>query len=109
MPNYSRNDILLVQYPFSDLSAAKVRPAVVVSVPYPSQDNFIVPLTSRLHNLMPGEFALQDWGKAGLNVPSAAKRGIYTIHSDLVIKLVGRLSARDAEALQNSLRGWLGL
>ena len=58
---------------------------------------------------MPGEFALQDWEKAGLNVPTAAKRGIYTIHSDLVIKQVGQLSTRDATALQNSLRGWLGL
>ncbi len=109
MPNYSRNDILLVRYPFSDLSAAKVRPAVVVSALHPSEDSFIVPLTSRLHNLLQGEFALQDWKEAGLNVPTAIKRGIYTIHPDLVIKLVGRLSARDAEALQNSLRGWLGL
>jgi len=58
---------------------------------------------------MPGEFALQDWKEAGLNVPTAAKRGIYTVHPDLMIKQVGRLSSRDAEALQNSLRGWLGL
>jgi len=109
MPNYSRNNILLVQYPFSDLSAAKVRPAVVVNVPHPSKDSLIVPLTSRLHNLLPGEFALQDWKEAGLNVPTAAKRGIYTVFPDLVIKQVGRLSSRDAESLQNSLRGWLGL
>ncbi len=26
MPNYSKNDIILVQYPFSDLSSSKVRP-----------------------------------------------------------------------------------
>lgn len=31
MPNYSKNDIILVQYPFSDLSTSKVRPTVVVS------------------------------------------------------------------------------
>ena len=86
MPNYSRNDVLLVQYPFSDLSDTKVRPAVVVNASHPSQDNFIVPLTSRLHNLMPGEFALQDWKEAGLNVATAAKRGIYTVHPDLMIK-----------------------
>ena len=109
MPNYSRNDILLVQYPFSDLSAAKVRPAVIVSVSHPSRDSFIVPLTSRLRDLMPGEFGLRDWKEAGLNVPTAVKRGIYTVHPDLMIKRVGRLSSRDAEDLQNSLRGWLGL
>lgn len=109
MPSYSLNDIILVRYPFSDLSAAKVRPAVVVNAPHPSQDNFIAPLTSRVQNLMPGEFALQDWEKAGLNVPTAVKRGIYTIHPDLVIKKVGQVSGRDAKALQSSIRGWLGL
>lgn len=33
MPNSLKNDIVLVRYPFSDLSGAKVRPAVVVSAP----------------------------------------------------------------------------
>jgi mRNA interferase MazF len=47
MPNYSKHDIILVRYPFSDLSASKVRPAVIVSAPYPSQDLFITPLTSK--------------------------------------------------------------
>lgn len=109
MPNYSLNDIIVVRYPFSDLSAAKVRPAVVINAPHPSQDRFIAPLTSRIQSLLPGEFVLLDWEKAGLNVPTAAKRGIYTIHPDLVIKRVGQLSRRDAKALQNSIRKWLGL
>ena len=109
MPHYSKNDILLVRYPFSDLSTAKVRPAIVVNAPHPSHDSLIVPLTSRLHDLMPGEFSLQDWEKAGLNVPSVVKRGIYTVHPDLVIKQVGQLSLQDATTLQNALRGWLGL
>ncbi|MGK7895640.1 MAG: MazF family transcriptional regulator, partial [Xenococcus sp. (in: cyanobacteria)] len=29
MPNYLKNDIILVRYPFSDLSNFKVRPAIV--------------------------------------------------------------------------------
>ena len=66
MPNYSRNDILLVRYPFTDLSGVKVRPAVVVHAPHPSQDSFVVPLTSRLAALQAGEFALTEWEKAGL-------------------------------------------
>ena len=109
MPNYSRHDVLLVQYPFSDLSAAKVRPAVVVHAPHPSQDSLIVPLTSRITALLSGEFPLMDWERAGLNVPTAVKRGIYTIHPTLIVKFLGRLSAQDAQSLQQSLRGWLGL
>lgn len=109
MPNYSKNDVILVRYPFTDLSGAKVRPAVIVHAPHPSQDSLIVPLTSHLSSLLPGEFALQAWEKAGLNVPTAVKRGIYTIHSGLIVKTIGRLSSHDAQRLEKSLREWLGL
>jgi len=109
MPNFSKNDILLVRYPFSDLSGSKVRPAIVVHVPHVSDDVFIVPLTSRTAGLLPGEFVPSQWGEAGLNVPTAVKRGLYTVHQDLVVKVVGRLSPADAQRLEESLRGWLGL
>ena len=109
MPNYSKGDVLLVRYPFTDLSGVKVRPAVVVHAPHPSQDSLIIPLTSRLTSLLPGEFLLKDWEKAGLNVPTAVKRGIYTFHPSLIARIVGRLSAQDAQSLEKSLRTWLGL
>jgi mRNA interferase MazF len=109
MPSFSKNEILLVRYPFSDLTAAKVRPAVVVTASDQSEDIFIVPLTSRVAGLRPGEFVLADWRASGLNLPSALKRGIYTIHNSLVLKSVGRLSDRDAKRVEESLRAWLGL
>ncbi|WP_230966519.1 MazF family transcriptional regulator [Nostoc sp. NZL] len=70
MPNYSKNDIILVQYPFSDLSSSKVRPAVVVSAPHVSQDNLITPLTSKTGALLESEFVLSEWAAS-----SRAKRG----------------------------------
>lgn len=85
MPNSSRNEVVLVRYPFSDLSGAKVRPAVVVNAPHVSHDVLVVPLTSRTASLLPGEFRLADWRGAGLNVPSAAKRGVFTIFDALVV------------------------
>ena len=109
MASSSKNDVILVRYPFSDLSSAKVRPAVVVSAPHVSQDNFIVPLTSRTASLLVGEFLLADWRAAGLNVPTAVKRGLYTVHQALILKTVGRLTQRDAEQVEHSLRDWLGL
>lgn len=109
MPSLLKNDVILVRYPFSDLSAAKVRPAIVVSAAHPSQDIFIVPLTSRTEGLQPGEFVLAGWAGVGLNVPSAAKRGLYTIHSRLVLKRLGQLLWPDAERLEQSLRDWLGV
>ena len=108
MPNYSKNDILLVRYPFTDLSGAKLRPVVVVNAPHSSQDSFIVPLTSRLTALQAGEFVLVDWVNEGLNVQTVVKRGIYTIHPSLIVKLIGQFSERDSQSLQRSLRAWLG-
>jgi mRNA interferase MazF len=109
MPSYSKHEVILVQYPFSDLSAVKVRPAVIVNESHSSQDILIVPLTSRITALLPGEFVLTEWQAAKLNVPSAAKRGIYTVHQSLVIKRVGQLTSEDTTVLEQSLRGWLGL
>jgi mRNA interferase MazF len=85
MPRYSKNEVILVRYPFTNLSGSKVRPAVVVNAPHASQDAIIVPLTSRISSLLPGEFTLNDWSKAGLNVPSAVKRGLYTVHQNLIV------------------------
>ncbi len=109
MPNYSKNEVILVRYPFSDLSNSKVRPAVVVGVPHISQDLLITPLTSKVGSLLDGEFVLVEWAEAGLNAITAIKRGLYTVQRNLVIKELGRLGAEDAERLEQSLRGWLGL
>jgi mRNA interferase MazF len=109
MPSYSKNEIVLVRYPFSDLASSKVRPAVIVNAPHASQDILLVPLTSRTTALLAGEFVLAEWKRTGLNVETAAKRGIFTIHQKLVLKSIGRLSTADAEKLESSLREWLGL
>lgn len=109
MPNFSKNEIVLVRYPFSDLTSSKVRPAVVVNAPHVSQDLFVVPLTSKTNNLLAGEFVLAEWKKAGLNVASAVKRGIFTIKNTLVRSSVGNLHAADAKLLEGSLRQWLDL
>ncbi len=109
MPSYSKPEIVLVRYPFSDLTSAKVRPAVVVNAAHVSQDLFVVALTSKTSSLLAGEFVLAEWKKAGLNVETAVKRGIYTIKETLVKKRVGKLDDTDAEQLEKSLREWLEL
>ena len=109
MPNYSKYGVILVRYLFSDLSNAKVRPAVVVSATHSSQDILITPLTSKTGSLLEGEFVLSEWKAAGLNVITAVKRGVYTVHESLVIKEIGRLADLDLEMLDRSLRGWLNL
>lgn len=94
--NYSKGDIILLPYPFTDLTANKVRPAVVVGSERDKYDDiFVVPLTSKIFNLSENEFCLENWKESGLNVPTAIKRGCMLIDTELVIKKVGVLSNAD--------------
>lgn len=109
MPNFSRYDVVLVRYPYSDFSSGKVRPAVIVSAEHPSQDQIIVALTSRTERLLPGEFLLNAWREAGLNVPTAVKRGVFTVQGSLLVRVVGTLAVDDRVMIGKSLRSWFGL
>jgi mRNA interferase MazF len=80
MPNttdYEFGDIVLVPFPFTDQTAAKKRPAVVVSsVAYNRNrpDNILMAVTSQMQS--PGYFgdvAVAEWQQAGLIKPSLIK------------------------------------
>jgi mRNA interferase MazF len=107
MPSFSRNDVVLVAYPFSDRTGVKVRPAVIVSGPHRSRDLFVVPLTSRADRMVEGEFSLADWRSAGLNMASVVTRGLFTVHESFILKRVGTLRAMDTSRINESLRSWL--
>jgi mRNA interferase MazF len=55
MPSYSKNEVILLRYPFSNLSGSKVRPAIVVNAPHISHDVIIVPLSSKDSPVLAGE------------------------------------------------------
>ncbi|HOU57351.1 MAG TPA: type II toxin-antitoxin system PemK/MazF family toxin [Spirochaetota bacterium] len=108
--NYSKSDVILLPYPFTDLTARKVRPAVVAgSGKAKYEDIFVVPLTSKVNNLSEDEFPLKHWKDAGLNVPTAIKRGCILVDASLVIKKVGTLSKDDLDLVDKALKSWLEL
>ena len=104
--SYSRNEVVLLPIPFTDLSSRKVRPAVVIGHSRHPGDLFVAPITSQLQN---AAIPVQDWKAAGLNVACGIKSQIATIEDRLVVKSVGLLSARDQAALDSTLRTWLKL
>jgi mRNA interferase MazF len=104
--SYSRNEIVLLPFPFTDLTARKVRPAVIVGHGSHGDDLLLVPISSQAANI---DLPLSDWRMAGLNVPCGIKGQIATIEASLVLKSVGSLSKRDQEAMDRRLRAWLDL
>lgn len=105
MPSFFPGNLVIVRYPFTDLETFKVRPAVVVSdTGTVNEGLFVIPLTSRTVNLGPGEFILEDWEHAGLNVPSVLKRGIVLLNQSVIIRKIGTLTPVDFSKVQSSLR-----
>jgi len=112
MTRFEPGDVVLVPFPFTDQSATKKRPAVVISSKaYNTErpDLVIMAVTSQLKSTpILGEVIVQDWQAAGLLKPSAIKPVITTIEKPLVIRTMGRLQDRDQQALQDALKIILG-
>lgn len=100
----SRNDVVLLPIPFTDLTSRKVRPAIIVGGKGP--DLFVVPVSSVLANT---DFVLQQWQAAGLNVASGVKAQLATVEERLVVRIIGQVAAVDRESLNDRLRTWLQL
>jgi len=72
--NCSRNDVVLLPIPFTDLTSRKIRPGVVIG--RNGTDLFLVPISSVLPNT---DVPLTEWQAAGLNVPCGMKAQIATV------------------------------
>jgi PemK-like, MazF-like toxin of type II toxin-antitoxin system len=102
--NCSRNDVVLLPIPFTNLKSRKVRPAIITG--RNGADLFLVPISSVLSNT---DFPIKEWRMAGLNVPSGVKAQLATVEERLVVKKVGTLDAADRKLLDERLRTWLQL
>lgn len=100
----SRNDVVLLPIPFTDLTSRKVRPAIVIG--RNGSDLFLVPISSVLINT---DFPLKDWRSAGLNVLCGVKAQLATVEEKMVLKITGTLSVADARQLDQRLRSWLNV
>ena len=110
---FQRGDVVLVPFPFSDLSTAKVRPAVVVSGALyhtTEPDLLLVALTSKVAAATgPLDYLLDDWRAAGLRYPSALKPVLFTLDPSRVIYRVGALIPKDLAQVDQRLRRALEL
>src|SRR2546423_2002971 len=100
----SRNDVVLLPIPFTNLNTLKVRPAIVLG--RNGSDLFLVPVSSVLSNT---DFPIKDWRAAGLNVPCGVKAQVSTVEEGFVVKIVGAITNADRVILDERLRNWLQL
>ena len=115
MPNttiYSFGDVILVPFPFTDQTATKKRPAVVVSSAEYNKarpDLILMAVTGHLSEYPRiGEVVVSDWKAAGLLKASTIKPILTTIEKTLVIRSLGQLGHQDLFALKGALKMILG-
>ncbi len=108
MTHYSRGDVILVLFPFSNQFTTKKRPAVIISSDNYnaiSYDVIIMAITSKIENLLPfGERLLKDWQSAGLLKPTVIKAAISTIEQKSILQKLGYLSNDDLGSLNDALK-----
>jgi mRNA interferase MazF len=99
MTNYNPGDVLLLPFPFSDVSNTKRRPALVLAVAEKWGELICTMLTSspQYYN----EVVISMWKEAGLLKPTVARvHRLFTIDAQLVIKTLGTLQTNDFEKIR---------
>ncbi len=113
-----RGSVVLVRYPFTDLSTTKVRPAVVVTsnLLLPQMEDVLCLFVSSVMpgELLPTDFVLEPGHPAfpatGLRLRSVFRtHKLALLHRDLVLRVLGWLTPALMEQIDARLQEALGL
>jgi mRNA interferase MazF len=103
----SFDDVVLVPFPFTDQTATKQRPAVVISshaLNSQRLDIIVMAVTSQLKpSAFLGQVTITECQLAGLLKPSVVKPVAATIENTLVRKKLGQLQEKELASLREVL------
>lgn len=104
-----KGDIVLVPFPFTDLSTTKLRPAVVLWVDSTGDDITLCFISSQnLTRLSPNEFVLDasdpEFSNTGLKVASKVRvTRIATLERRLITRRIGKLGVNQIQQLNSAM------
>lgn len=107
------SDVVLVPFPFTDQTASKRRPAVVVSSDAYHRDRpdiILVAITSRTARpaASVGDVVIEEWRAAGPLKASLIKPVFTTVEQRLILKKLGALQPKDLIALRSAIQQVVG-
>jgi mRNA-degrading endonuclease toxin of MazEF toxin-antitoxin module len=110
--SYRQGDIVLVSFPFTDLSSTKRRPAVVVSPDSfnaRKQDLTLVAITSQIgddpHIVLLEDSDFRDGRLPRRSVVKLTK--LFTIHSSLIVKRICTVKREKMDEVLKGIRDFL--
>ncbi|PAX60504.1 type II toxin-antitoxin system PemK/MazF family toxin [Brunnivagina elsteri] len=101
----SKGDIVLTQFPFTDLSQTKLRPAVILWVDLAKDEITLCFISSQnVNNLTSEEFAIidsdADFATTGLRISSKVRvTRLATLNRLLVVRRLGQLTTKHIQKL----------
>lgn len=113
----SRGEIVLVDYPFSDRTGSKVRPALVVQANSLNQridDTILAAISRSMHRASPTQLLIDvstpEGQATGLRQSSMIQcENLLTFDQGLIIAIIGSLSASQLRNVDDCLRQALSL
>jgi mRNA interferase MazF len=107
-------DVVLIRYPFTDLSQAKARPALAIFANASGEDAIFIALTSNTDRGGAHDILIRDddpeFPPTGLRETSAIKVDkIFTLKKTLVARHMGRLGPAHQGKVEQQLRTLLQL
>lgn len=111
----TRGDVVLIDWPFSDGTGSKLRPAVVVQADYLNgliDDTILVQITSKAHGIPGTEVTLdpaQETASGLAFVSYAFCPNLLTVEQAAVERVLGSLSDVALRQIEACLRSTLGI
>ena len=112
MTNYKRQDMVLVDFGFSEETGSKKRTALIISSEHyhqSRQEVIVMAVTSDIKRILFGDTRVDQWKEAGLLYPSLVTGIIRTIKDTMVVRKLGSLTDQDFQKVQKNLGKSMGL
>jgi mRNA interferase MazF len=108
MTIYDPGDIILVRFPFTDLTSSKQRPAIVLcSKQYQQAHGDIVCLALTSHRQY-NQLLLKHWKTSGLPKQTWCKSVIGTLSLSVVLRRIGGIHSADYAVVRIAVQNLIG-
>ncbi|WP_319422132.1 type II toxin-antitoxin system PemK/MazF family toxin [Pleurocapsa sp. FMAR1] len=105
---YKQYYVVVVPFPFTDGTATKKRPALVISdataFNKSIKKSVMAMITTASHSPWALDVPISDLKSAGLKAKSIVRMKLFTLDDALVIKKIGKLATGDRDRVQKSLQ-----
>jgi len=104
---YDRFDVVVVPFPFTDQSAGKRRPALVISdsanFNHRTGHSVLAMITSSRQSPWQLDVPIGNLESTGLPAPSMVRMKLFTMDHRLILRKTGRLSPEDQACVNTAL------